>query len=125
MRSPLVCLITALTICCSFAGAENFVVPSSGQIYLEAITAKTGAEWKFGIGTTPENCKVYLSSLPDTSYPRGESPTEPLNAGETVRFCMWSKFGTRTAWAFSDGSDQASLVAFGDAKNALGMGANV
>lgn len=107
------------------ASAENFVMPYAGQVYLEATTAKTGADWKFGTGTTSGDCHIHLSSLPDTTPPKGESPAGFFNAGETIRFCMWSEYGPSTAMAFSDGTDPASRIAFGDMSNALHMGGQI
>lgn len=109
----------------SAAYAEDFVTPFGGQVYFKVTTAKTGAAWTFGIGTTSQNCHVYLSSLPNTSFPTNEVSVGYFNAGETIRFCMWSQFGTNTAWAFSDGTDPASLVAFSDTTDALQMGGNI
>ncbi len=125
MRSRAVVLPLIAVLIGSMARAESFVMPYGGNVYLEATGAKPGAEWKFGIGTASLSCHVYLSSLPDTSYPRGEIAADNLKAGDTIRFCMWSKYGATTAWAFSDSTDPASRVAFGDASNALHLGGNV
>ena len=106
-------------------GDMNFTVPAAGTLYLSAITAKTGADWKFGVGTTSTNCNVDLASLPNTSPPTGEVAIGAYNAGDQVIFCMWSQYGGNTAWAFSDGNDPASVIAFWDTQNKLGMGGQV
>jgi uncharacterized protein (TIGR03437 family) len=106
-------------------GDMNFTVPTAGTLYLSAITAKTGADWKFGIGTTSSNCNIALASLPSTAPPTGEMMVGPYNAGDVVKFCMWSQYGGNTARAFSDGNDAASVIAFWDTQNHLGMGGKV
>jgi uncharacterized protein (TIGR03437 family) len=106
-------------------GDMNFTVPTAGALYLSAITAKTGADWKFGVGTTSANCNVALASLPNTNPPTGEVAIGAYNAGDQVIFCMWSQYDGNTAWAFSDGNDAASVVAFWDTQNKLGMGGQV
>jgi hypothetical protein len=103
----------------------NFTVPTSGNLYVQTITAKTGALWKFGVGTTPANCTIVLASLPDTTAPAGEVMIGTYTAGAEVKFCMWSQYGSNTAWAFSDGNDPASVVAFWDTGNTLRRGGNV
>lgn len=106
-------------------GDMNFTVPTAGTLYLSTITAKTGADWKFGVGTTSSNCNLALGSLPSTAPPTGEVSIGSYNTGDVVKFCMWSQYGGNTAWAFSDGNDPASVIAFWDTQNKLGMGGQV
>jgi uncharacterized protein (TIGR03437 family) len=106
-------------------GDMNFTVPTAGTLYLSALTAKTGADWKFGIGTTSGNCNIALASLPSTAPPTGEVSIGSYNAGDVLSFCMWSQYAGNTAWAFSDGNDAASVIAFWDTHNTLGMGGKV
>ena len=117
--------VTGAILCVSPSKAETFVMPVDGKLYLEVVNAKPGAEWKFGVGTSAANCQVFLASLPDTSFPKGEIPVENAHAGSPVPFCMWSKYGASSAWAFSGGSDAASQVAFWDGHNTLHMGGNI
>lgn len=106
-------------------GDMNFTMPATGNLYLETVTAKLGASWTFGVGTTPANCVIALASLPDTSPPSGEVSIGTYQAGEDVKFCMWTQYGTNQAWAFSDGTDAASIIAFWDTEDQLGMGGRI
>jgi hypothetical protein len=107
-------------------GDMNFNMPIAGTLYVQAITAKTGTSWKFGIGTTEVNCKIALSSLPDTTAPSGEVVLGKYAAGDVVRFCLWSEYDSRKEWAFSDlGNDPASVVAFWDTGNTLHQGGKI
>jgi uncharacterized protein (TIGR03437 family) len=38
---------------------------------------------------------------------------------------MWTQYGTNQAWAFSDGTDAASIIAFWDTEDQLGMGGRI
>ena len=106
-------------------GDMNITMPTAGTLYVQTITAKTGAAWKFGVGTTEFNCKIALSSLPDTTAPSGEVILGTYKAGDVVKFCLWSQYGSNRDWAFSDGSDPASVVSFWDTGNTLHQGGKI
>lgn len=114
----------ALLVCATAVQAENFVVPQSGSLYLQCTGGSAGATSQFGVGSSPSNFTVYLSGLP-SSCPDSEVLVGPVNAGQSVEFGMSTLWGGQTFWAFSGNRDQASMVAFTDVCNNLGMNGQV
>jgi uncharacterized protein (TIGR03437 family) len=94
------------------AHAENFVTPASGTLYISCVGGSAGAVSQFGIGTSIANFVPYLNSLPG-SCPTTEVSVGSVTAGQTVQFGIHTLWGGQDYWAFSDGTDEASVVAFG------------
>jgi uncharacterized protein (TIGR03437 family) len=106
------------------AGAEVFVAPFSGNLYLKCTGGSAGATNLFGTGTSPATFKAYLSNLPG-SCPTGEVLVGQVMGGQTVPFGIETLWGGQTYWAFSSSTDQGSIVSFSDVCNTLGMGGRI
>jgi hypothetical protein len=113
-----------LLVCATVVQAENFVAPQSGNLYLQCTGGSAGATSQFGVGSSPSNFTVYLSELP-SSCPDSEVLVGPVTAGRSVDFGLSTLWGGQTYWAFSANTDQASMVAFTDVCNNLGMNGKV
>ena len=129
MRSVGLKLVIALCLLSGLfplgANAESFVVPFSGNLYLQAAGGDGGADTRFGIGTSPANFVAYLTGLPDNPSSRSELLVGAFQAGQTVHFGMYTVWGGQGHWAFSSGTDLPSVVAFTDRDNSLRMGGRV
>src|SRR5437667_8407170 len=64
------------------------------------------------------------TGLPNNPSPTGLVLVGFFSAGTTINFGMFTTFDG-TAWAFSNGTDQASIVAFSDIDNSLGLGGSI
>ena len=122
------CLILGLLLALAAisARAEGFLVPQSGNLYLEAVGGSAGSTGTadFGLGTSQADFVPCLMGLaPNRSF--GEVLVGFKRAGETIHFGMVTQFRGDTAWAFSNGTDSSSLIAFGDQDNSLFMGGRV
>lgn len=91
---------------------------STSSILNQVITETTSA---FGLGTSPADFVQYYSGLPNNPNPVGEVLVGSFTAGTIINFGMFTQFGSESGWAFSTGTDQASIVAFADLDNSLGM----
>ncbi|MBZ5611740.1 MAG: hypothetical protein LAP38_26065 [Acidobacteriia bacterium] len=108
----------------STARAENFVAPTSGTLYIQCVGGSAGAASQFGTGSSIANFVPYLSALPG-SCPTTEVFVGSVTAGQTVTFGIHTLWGGKDYWAFSNGTDQASVIAFSDTHNSLGMGGKI
>jgi hypothetical protein len=113
-----------LLAACGSLRAENFVVPTSGTLYMQCVGGSAGATSQFGLGTSSSNFLPYLTGLPG-SCPDKEVSVGAVRAGQTVQFGISTSWNGQTYWAFSSGTDQGSVVAFTDVCNTLGMGGKV
>jgi hypothetical protein len=104
--------------------AETFVMPSNGNLYLEAVGGEAAGVTTFGIGTSPINFAPFFSGLPET-LSAGFVLAGYYDAGTTINFGEYTTFGGRSYWAFSDWTDAASVVAFSDIDNSLGLGGKI
>ena len=104
---------------------KEFVMPVSGQLYLQQKGGSAGAVTTFGLGTSPANFVPYYTGLPNDPNPTGEVSVGSFTAGTTIHFGMFTQLGSETGWAFSNGTDQASIVAFTDVDDSLGMGGSI
>jgi hypothetical protein len=100
---------------------QTFVMPVTGQLYLQQQGGSASATTTFGTGTNPSNFVAYYSGLPGNPNPTGQVLVGTFTAGTLVNFGMYTTWGSESGWAFSTGTDQASLVSFADLSNALGM----
>jgi hypothetical protein len=124
-RFVLLPLLGALALSTAFEiRAESYSAPYNGYLYVQCIGGSAGASSQFGSGSSPANFKALLTGLP-SSCPGAEVPIGAVTAGQTVEFGISTVWNGQTFWAFSGGSDQASLVAFTDGCNNLGMGGKV
>jgi len=112
-HNPRISLLLAIALLSSFgAHAENFVAPASGTLYISCVGGSAGAVSQFGTGTSPANFVPYLNSLPG-SCPTPEVSIGAVTAGQPVQFGIETQWGGQTYWAFSDGTDEGSIVSFG------------
>ena len=106
------------------AHAEVFVAPVSGTLYVKCVGGVSGATSQFGTGTSVGTFVSYLSSLPQ-SCPTNEVTVGSVVAGQSVPFGIHSSWNGADYWAFSTGTDQASVVSFTDVNNNVGMGGKI
>jgi hypothetical protein len=100
---------------------QTFVMPYNATMYLQQMGGSAGAITTFGIGTTPSNFTPDYTGLPNDPNPTGQVLIGSFAAGTLIDFGMYSTFGSENGWAFSTGTDQASLVSFADLSNSLGL----
>jgi hypothetical protein len=105
------------------AGAEVFIAPFSGNLYLKCTGGSAGATSQFGTGTSPATFKAYLSGLP--GCPTAEVLVGAVTGGQSVPFGIETFWNGQTYWAFSTSTDQGSTVSFSDVCNTLGMGGRI
>lgn len=101
----------------SRAGADEFVMPSGGYLSAQSIGGEAGGITTFGLGTSPGDFVALLSGLPNSPSSLAAINAGFFAAGATTHFGMFTTF-SGSGWAFSNGTDQASLVAFTDTDNA-------
>ena len=104
---------------------HNFVMPFNGTLYLQQKGGEAGASTEFGLGTSPNNFVKYYSGLPNNPDPVGEVLVGSFTKGTIINFGMFTEFGSATGWAFSSGTDRASVVAFSDVDDSLHMGGGI
>jgi hypothetical protein len=100
---------------------QTFVMPYNATLYLQQQGGSAGAVTEFGTGTSSSNFVEFYSGLPNDPNPTGQVLVGSFNAGTIVNFGMFTVYGSQSGWAFSTGTDQASLVAFADLDNTLGL----
>jgi len=100
---------------------QTFVMPVSGALYLQQEGGSAAATTTFGLGTSSANLVPYYTGLPNSPNPTGELLVGTFPAGTLINFGMYTTFGSQSGYAFSTGTDQASLVSFADLSNSLGM----
>jgi uncharacterized protein (TIGR03437 family) len=118
---PVVALLWILMPCIR---AEVFVAPATGTLYIKCVGGSAGASSQFGTGTSIGTFVSYFSSLPQ-SCPTNEVAIGGVVAGQSVPFGIQTSWGGGDYWAFSTGTDQASIVSFTDVNNDLGMGGKI
>jgi hypothetical protein len=106
-------------------GAEVFIAPFSGNLYIKCVGGDSPAPSQFGTGTSPANFTPYLTGLPANPSPSGEVFVRSVNSGETVVFGISTVWGGETKWAFSNGTDPARADAFSDLDNSLHLGGRI
>ena len=100
---------------------QTFVMPVTGTLSLQQEGGSAGATTTFGIGTSSTNFVPYYTGLPNNPNPTGELLVGTFPAGTLINFGMYTTFGGQSGYAFSTGTDQASIVSFADLSNSLGM----
>ncbi len=101
------------------------MMPFSGNLYFKQMGGEAAATTTFGMGTSPGNFVPYYHGLPNSPDPTGEVLAGSFSAGTTIHLGMFTEFAGESVWAFSAANDQASLVAFTDIDNSLGMGGSI
>jgi len=106
-------------------GIQEFVMPNDGYLSMQFIGGEAAAVTTFGLGTSPTDFIALFTGLPNSP-----SSLNPVNvgfftAGTTVHMGMFTDFGGTSGWAFSSGTDFASLEAFSDRDNSLGLGGSI
>jgi hypothetical protein len=102
-------------------GSQGFVVPSNGNLYVKCVGGGAGAISEFGTGISQFSFRSLLSGLP-RSCPTEEILVGPVRAGQRMQFGISTAWNNQTYWAFSNATDQGSLVAFTDVCNDLRQG---
>jgi hypothetical protein len=120
-----VCMLLAVTLA-QGQTIQEFVMPSSGYLSIQCIGGSAGGVTTFGLGTSPSNFVPLLFGLPN-SRPSASVPIMAgfFSAGTTIHMGMYTTFAGDSGWAFSNGTDQASIVAFSDIDNSLGLGGSI
>src|SRR5208283_360968 len=86
---------------------------------------QAGGVTTFGLGTSPNDFVPYYTGLPNDPNPTGEVLVGFFAAGTTIHFGMYTTFAGDAGWAFSVDNDVASVVAFTDINDSLGMGGSI
>lgn len=104
---------------------EEFVMPTSGYVSLQFIGGSAAATTTFGLGTDPSDFDPLLGGLPNA--PSSTSPVDVgfFSQGTTIHMGMYTTWGDLSGWAFSDWTDEASIVAFSDTHDSLGLGGSI
>jgi uncharacterized repeat protein (TIGR03803 family) len=104
---------------------HTFVMAVNGTLYLQQKGSSAGATTEFGIGTSPANFVKYYSGLPNNPNPVGEVLVGTFTKGTVIDFGIFTQLGSQSGWAFTTGSTRASVVAFSEVDNSLGMGGKI
>ena len=107
------------------ANGEEFVMPVTGDLFLQQMGGEAGGITSFGLGTSPTDFIPFYTGLPNNPNPIGEVLVGMFNSGTTIHFGEFTVFGNMSGFAFSNATDQASVVAFTDVDNSLGMGGSI
>jgi hypothetical protein len=107
------------------ARADEFVMPFGGYLSVQSIGGEAGGVTTFGLGTSPSNFVAYLKGLPNTPSSLSAINVGFFASGTTIHLGMFTTFAGASGWAFSNGTDQASIVAFSDIDNSLGLGGSI
>lgn len=124
-RFSLSLVFVCVAVATHTARADEFVMPFTGDLYLQQMGGEASGVTMFGLGTSPSNFVPYYSGLPNNPNPTGEVLVGLFNAGTTVHFGEFTEFAGQSGYAFSNGTDPASIVAFSDVDNSLGMGGSI
>jgi hypothetical protein len=114
--------VLATLLFCSHAWADFFVVEYHALVYLKPAGGSAGAITEFGMGTSMENRVPLFRGLPNSPDPDQEIFVGLVRAGTVLHFYQKTEWNSATHWAFSNGDDEASLIAFYDGDNSLGYG---
>jgi hypothetical protein len=118
--------VVAVLICEAVsARADEFVMPFGGYLSVQSVGGEAGGVTNFGLGTSTSDFKSYLRGLPNTPSSLNAINVGFFAAGTTIHFGVFTTFAGGSGWAFSNGADQASLVAFSDGDNSLGLGGSI
>jgi hypothetical protein len=103
----------------------EFVMPTNGYVSFQFIGGSAGGITQFGLGTSPSNFVSLLTGLPNNPSSMAIINAGYFTAGSIVQMGMFTTFAGMSGWAFSSGTDQASIVAFSDTHDTLGLGGSI
>ncbi len=121
---PVFAVLTVL-ISSSHATAESFAVKHDAILFMKPMGGGAGAVTEFGIGTAPDKTLPVFKGLPFSPDPSDEVLVGFVRAGTVLHFYQKTEWNGATHWAFSNGNDEASLIAFRDFDNSLGFNGSV
>lgn len=123
-NKSLVSLVTGLLMLCTIgeANALYFTMPYDADLYLSFIGGEAAAATEFGIVNSIDSYTPYFTKLPGNPTPDNEVLTGTFLAGTNIDFYQKTEWRSGTYWAFSNYNDRASLYAFSDIDNSLGLG---
>jgi hypothetical protein len=104
---------------------QEFVMPSGGYLSIQFIGGSAAGVTTFGLGTSPNNFVAFFTGLPNSPSSLRAVNVGFFSAGTTIHMGMFTRFAGASGWAFSNGTDQASIVAFSDIDNSLGLGGSI
>jgi hypothetical protein len=125
LRFSVTAAFVCVTVATQSAEADEFVMPFTGDLYLQQMGGSAGGVTTFGLGTSPSNFVPYYTGLPNNPSPTGEVFVGLFNGGTTIHFGEFTTFAGQSGYAFSNDTDQASIIAFSDVDNSLGMGGSI
>lgn len=105
--------------------ASPFYVPVSSRMFVRFVTGEAAATTTFGIRAPGNVLLPLLSGLPNTPSRLEPVYAGQFSAGEFVDFYEFTSWSGVDQYAFSTGTDQASLEAFTDRDNSLGWYGNI
>ena len=106
-------------------GIDEFVTPTSGYLSFQVIGGSAGGVTTFGLGTSPSDFVALFTGLPNNPSSTSALNVGFFSAGTTIFMGMFTTFNGQSGWAFSNGTDQASIIAFSDTLNSLGLGGSI
>lgn len=107
------------------AKADSFVMPTDGYLFLQQVGGNAAATTTFGLGTSQNDFLPIYTGLPNKPSPTGSVLVGFFVQGTVIDFAMFTTFSGASGWAFSSGTDTASLFAFSDIDNSLGLGGSI
>ena len=103
--------------------ADSYTMPLSGYLYVQYAGGNSAtANTSFGILSPNGSCNILLTGLQGPTPTTATALAGHFAAGASVNFCMHTTWGSLSGWAYSNGTDLGSRVAFGDLDNSLGFG---
>jgi Ca2+-binding RTX toxin-like protein len=105
----------------TYTALPFFVMPLSGDLYIQQMGGEAGADSIFGLGTSSADFVPIYSGLPNSPNPTSEVFAGAFSSGTEINFGLQ----TLSLWAFSNGTDATSIEAFFDKDNYLGMNGSV
>jgi hypothetical protein len=111
---------------CAWAdGVNEFVMPTDGYVSFQSLGGEAGGVTTFGLGTSPSNFLALFTGLPNNPSSLSVVNVGFFSAGTTIHMGMFTTYAGESGWAFSNGTDLASIEAFSDPDNSLGLGGSI
>jgi hypothetical protein len=106
-------------------GVNEFVMPTDGYVSLQPIGGEAGGVTTFGLGTSQSDFLALFMGLPNNPSSLSAVNVGFFSAGTTIHMGMFTTYAGESGWAFSNGTDLASIEAFSDPDNSLGLGGSI
>jgi hypothetical protein len=101
MLKPLLgAVVLSLMISIGTANGDEFVMPVTGDLFLQQMGGEAGGVTSFGLGTSPTNFIPFYTGLPNNPNPTGEVLVGMFNSATTIHFGEFTVFGSLSAFAF-------------------------